>query len=116
MPLATFNPEIDPSPGTTMTPTIALNESSFGDGYTQASPKGLNHIRRSLSLKWTVLTPDQAADLDAFFMGQGGYLSFYYTHPADGVARKWTCKEWSRTFGAPFQFQATLVESFTLAT
>ena len=112
MTLHTFNPAVAPSPGTTNTPRVSLNKAEFGDGYTQTSPKGINHIRRTLTLKWEGLLPEQAAALDSFFTGQGGYIPFYYRHPVEGVTRKWTCEEWGSTYGAPAKFTATLVECF----
>ena len=116
MPLPTFTPEVAPSPGTQRAPEIALNKSSFGDGYTQASPKGLNHIRQTLVLKWTVLTPAQMLALENFFVERGGYKPFYYAHSSDGVTRKWTCETWSASTGSPCTFTATLRQDFTTAT
>lgn len=113
MPLNTFTPPVAPSPGSAVTPEIALNKASFGDGYTQASPKGLNNVRRSLSLKWEALTVEQAKQIEAFLVGQGGYLPFYFTHQVDGVQRKWTCETWSVTYSAPASVTATFLENFT---
>lgn len=113
MPIPTFTPEVRPSPGTNITPEISLNKASFGDGYTQSSPKGLNHIRRVVSLTWKGLTLDQAYALDVFFTGRGGYLPFLYTVRGD-TERKWTCAEWSMSDAAPFSFSATLKEEFSL--
>lgn len=114
MALPIFNPSVAPSPGTTITPTISLNETSFGDGYTQSSPKGLNHIRRSISLKWEGLTVAQVKEIETFLVGQGGYKPFYFTHFSDGAQRKWTCKEWTISFGAPPKVTATFQEDFSL--
>lgn len=116
MPLATFTPPVAPSPGTSNSPEISLNKTPFGDGYTQSSPKGLNNVRRSFSLRWDVLTEAQAKTIEAFLVGQGGYKPFYYTHPIDGVIRKWTCETWTVTYGKPAKVSATLVENFTLQT
>lgn len=115
MALNTFTPVIQPSPGTSLTPEIALHEVNFGDGYTLSSPNGINHIRHTVSLKWDGLTLAQHDSLRAFFLGQKGYLPFLYTHPSDAVLRKWTCKTWSSSFGSPITFTADLVENFSLA-
>src|SRR5690606_11010776 len=113
MTIPTFNPAVAPSPGTQRTPEIALNKASFGDGYTQASPKGLNHIRRVLTLKWDGLAPDEGLALESFFAERGGYKPFWYEHHSDGVRRKWTCESWSGVSGTPNTFTATLKEDFS---
>lgn len=115
MPIPTFNPAVRPSPGTGRNVELSLNKSSFGDGYTQASPKGLNHIRRVITLKWDALTMEQAYALDAFFVGRGGYKPFNYTIRGD-IERKWTCEEWAMSDAAPFSFTATIKECFALTT
>jgi phage-related protein len=114
MALPTFNPSVAPSPGTTRKPEISLNKSQFGDGYTQASPKGINHIRMTMELKWEGLTPAQVAELEAFFVERAGYKSFKYRHFSETVTRKWTCGEWSASFAAPCTFSASIREDFSL--
>lgn len=114
MPISTFNPAVRPSPGTSSTNELSLNKTSFGDGYAQTSPRGLNHIRKSVTLRWDALTLDQAKDLETFFVGLGGVTPFYYTLRWESAARKWTCEEWAITDGSPFSFTATLKENFTL--
>lgn len=113
MAISTFAPEVAPSPGTQRSPEVSLTRASFGDGYTQAAPKGLNHIRRTLSLKWDGLTPVQIAALESFMVEQGGYKPFYFTHLPEGVRRKWTCDTWSASFGTPATFSCTLREDFS---
>lgn len=116
MPIATFYPTVAPSPGTVLKPEISLHEVQFGDGYTLSAPNGINHIRHKLSLKWDGLTNLEHTSLRNFFIAQKGYIPFYYTHPSDGVLRKWTCKDWSSTFNPPYRFTAELVENFSLTT
>lgn len=111
MTLATFTPSPAPSPGTDTKPEIKLKVAEFGDGYTQESPDGLNHIRQVISLKWDVLTQAEADTLENFMIGKGGYTPFYYTRRGGSVL-KWTCKEWSRAHGSPNTFNCTLRESF----
>jgi phage-related protein len=113
MSLTTFTPPIGPSPGTQSAVQLALNKAEFGDGYTQASPRGLNHIRHSVELSWAGVTPDQLATLRSFFEGRGGYQSFWYQPPGFTALRKWTCDTWASTSSTPSTFSATLVESFT---
>lgn len=116
MPLNTFDPPVRPSPGTSFSNKIKLREVEFGDGYTLASPAGLNHIRKQVSLKWDALSLGQVWALDAFFTGQGGNVPFYYTLHGEDTPRKWTCKEWSFSDGTPATFSASLEENFSNAT
>lgn len=115
MPLPTFTPPIGPSPGKTIKPQISLREAEFGDGYSQNTPKGLNHIRQNVDLKWSGLTKSEFQTIVAFFTLMGGYLPFYYQVYGDIKVRKWVCKEWSGgdTDGV-FTLSATFLESFTL--
>ena len=92
---------------------LALNKAEFGDGYTQASPKGLNHVRHTVELNWAGVAPDQLATLRTFFEGRGGYMAFWYQPPGFTASRKWTCETWTGSSSAPCTFSATLVESFT---
>lgn len=117
MALPTFDPPIGPSPGTSQKPVIKLREAEFGDGYTQSSPDGINHIRMTLSLTWDDLTEDQQSEIWNFFIGLGGYLPFYYQPVGETAPRKWTCKEFGRSKpSGSYKFTAQLVESFTTLT
>lgn len=113
MPLVTFTPSILPSPGTKRNPAVNLWEAEFGDGYTQAAPKGLNHIRNAIVLRWEGLTDAQFDELITFFEDRGGYRPFYYQPRGFSTVLKWTCKEWSGSDSAPWQFEAKLEQSFT---
>ena len=116
MSVPTFNPPLTPSPGSADKPEIKLLEADFGDGYTQATPEGLNSIRRVVSLKWDVLTIAQASQILAFFTAQQGSAPFYYTIPGEGAAVLWTCKEFGQGFAA-YNYRsvtATLRQSFNL--
>lgn len=108
----TFIPPVAPSPGTTVTPLVALNETSFGDGYSQASPRGLNALRRKASVQWDALTSEQAREIDDFFIAQGGHLPFWWTVRGDAAATKWVCKSWTRTDAAPASVRAEFTEWF----
>ncbi|MBZ9757849.1 phage tail protein [Mesorhizobium sp. ESP6-5] len=116
MSIPTFDPPVGPSPGTAHKPTVNLWEADFGDGYNQPTPKGLNHIRRATSLKWSALTYGQMRDIVEFFERQGGSLPFYFRPYGEEVSRKWTCKDWSATAdNGVWSVTAELSESFTLA-
>ncbi|MFN3663089.1 phage tail protein [Yoonia sp.] len=112
--LANFTPPVPPSPGTAHTRQISLNKAGFGDGYTQSSLNGINHIRRIVALNWAGLSPDDVAALDQFFADQGGHQPFYYAPWGIDEPLKWTCEEWSSSSGAPWTFTAKLEQSFTL--
>lgn len=114
MALKTFRPDPGPSPGTGFKPTIKVHEAEFGDGYSQPTPAGLNHIREELTLKWDALTEDQMHRLNAFFREHKGVIPFYYKPVGDKKPRKWTCKEWDRAMpDGLWTFSATLKEDFS---
>ena len=115
MALPTFSPSIRPSPGAQVTPQVNLLQASFGDGYTQASPNGINHVRQQVQLSWSALTQVQLDELVMFFSTQAGHLPSLYTPAGYGAPVKWTCREWSWQAGPPLSFRARLVETFTLA-
>lgn len=116
MALTTFAPPVAPSPGTSHAPQVRLWETEFGDGYSQPTPKGLNHIRKQVQLQWDVLTYDDMRLIVAFFEGKGGSTPFKFKPYGEPVALKWTCKEWTYAASAPWTVKATLVQSFTLET
>ncbi|GAA4525516.1 hypothetical protein GCM10023174_10240 [Chelativorans composti] len=94
MALPTFNPPIGPSPGTTHKPKISLYEAEFGDGYSQPTPKGINHIKRTVSLRWEALTYQQMEEIVGFFERMEGCKPFYYRPFGVGEVMKWVCKDW----------------------
>jgi phage-related protein len=118
MTLATFTPAMQPSVGATNKPRVKILSAPFGDGYSQATADGLNHIRNEFSLTWEVLTPAQADAIDTFLRTQGGATPFYWTAPGASTPQKWTCEEWSVSFiQAGFRrITATFVQSFNLLT
>ncbi len=118
MSIPTFNPPCNPSPGFTSTPEVKLLKSEFGDGYTQASPNGLNHIRDTVeTVSWDVLAKDERDALIAFFTERGGNKPFFYQFP-HGVMTKWTCEQWSdqAISGNFHKVTATFKQSFDLRT
>ncbi|NIH77431.1 phage-related protein [Ochrobactrum sp. P20RRXII] len=117
MSLFTFDPPIGPSPGVGHGREVKLLEAEFGEGYSQSTPKGLNHIRKSLDLKWEALTLSQRDEIEDFLIDHKGNTPFYYRPYGERFALKWTCKEWSSTpDGGVWVFSATFVQSFTLET
>ncbi|MEP0260490.1 MAG: phage tail protein [Roseibium sp.] len=116
MALPAFAPPVAPSPGTGHNPEISLRKADFGDGYTQSSPAGLNHIRQVITLRWDGLTPDQAAMIRDFLAERGGWQAFWYQPHGHATRVKWTCEEWSSVSGAPWSFTAKLRQCFTAET
>lgn len=118
MTLATFAPAMQPSVGATNKPKVKVLLASFGDGYSQATADGLNHIRDEFSLTWEVLTASQADYVDTFLREQGGHTPFLWTAPGQVTPQKWTCEEWSETFiqGGYRRMTATFIQSFNLVT
>lgn len=118
MPLTTFTPPRAPDPGTNDSPKVSVLKAEFGDGYTQATAAGINHIRRSLSLTWSFLSPTQAKAITDFFVARGGYTPFYYTPSDESTPVKWTCEEWrdEREKSGFRKVTATFMQSFNLLT
>lgn len=116
MTILTFNPTVPPSPGTSDKPNIKKLQADFGDGYSQAVPDGINHIKREISLSWDLLTPVQATELTDFFRARQGCEPFYYTPSDELTALKWICDDWSdtRSDGGFRRVTAKLMQSFLL--
>jgi phage-related protein len=113
MALDTFTPPVPPSPGTKTKFTPKLRKVEFGDGYTQVTRDGLNHLRRQVPLTWEALTIAQAQALEDFFVGKGGDTPFLYALSDDSV-RQWRCEDWERERNGPNTFTATLIQDFSI--
>ena len=114
MALPTFAPDPRPSPGGVQRPQIALLKPEFGDGYTQRRPKGLNHVRRVVTLRWDALTLGQMEAIRDFLEERGGFKPFLY-QPHGEAPGRWTCEEWEAENGPPWTLRAMLLEDFGLA-
>lgn len=115
MALLTFTPPVGPSPGTSHKPKLSILDAEFGDGYSQPTPNGINHIKHNVALKWDALTYEQMAEIVGFLTRHGGTRAFYFRPFGEGVTRKWTCREWDHNADdGVWSVTATLVESFTL--
>jgi phage-related protein len=117
MPLTTFVPPIDPSPSTSRKIAFKILQAEFGDGYSQPTPDGINHRRRSLGLSWDVLDDDQADEISEFLTERGGTEPFYYTPPRESAPTKWVCEEFTDDVqdGGFRKITATFKQSFTLS-
>jgi phage-related protein len=113
MTLLTFVPPVAPSPGTVHKPKLSILTADFGEGYTQPTPNGLNHIRQTVALRWDALTMDQRNTIDSFLSDRGGVQSFWFQPFGSKQADKWTCTEWDSTADAGrWSMRASLVQSF----
>lgn len=83
------NPDVDPD----FTEEPQIREITFGDGYSQRTRRGLNHIQRSLRLSWGLLPAAEEAAIRAFFQARGGVEPFWYGLPGKPLWR-WRCARW----------------------
>lgn len=110
----TFSPPKAPSiNGTDVTETPRLISPSFGDGYKQDTPDGLNNAPCALSLTWENLTQAQCTQLTGFFRSHVGQ-AFLWTLPDETTARKWVTGPWKRAWvaGAVYTLSVSFAERF----
>jgi phage-related protein len=89
---------------------------SFGDGYTQRVPQGLNHISRVWNVIFDLKTPAEKNTIVNFLRSQGGVKSFWWTPPGESAPALWTCKEWAPVPNlVTYDISAVFVEEFDLA-
>jgi phage-related protein len=94
--IPTFDPPFAPSPGAQNKPEIKILQAEFGDGYSQPTPAGLNHIRRVLTLQWEMLERCERDAMLSFFERRGGTLPFFFAMPGEAHIA-YTCADWSDT-------------------
>lgn len=76
-----------------ISPTI--KKVSFGDGYEQRSPSGLNNILKTYALSFAGSRED-CDDVELFLSSKGGYQSFYWYSPIDYKNILVVCESWSK--------------------
>jgi phage-related protein len=83
----------------------------FGDGYTQESPDGLNHMLGKYELTWEVLLPAERDEIKAFLEDRGGYQTFEWDDP-ESVTHRIKCRSWSiqNTNPGVYSMKATFQE------
>ena len=64
----------------------------------QSSGDGINNVSSSISLI-VKGTPENVKYVDDFFVSMKGYMPFYYTSPHENSEKKWTCEDWSVSYG-----------------
>lgn len=97
MTLPTFTPPFEPSAGLQAKPEIKVLKADFGDGYSQPTPDGLNHIREVLTLTWEGLERIERDQIITFMKLQKGTQPFAYSLPGDSAPSRFTCSDWSHT-------------------
>lgn len=97
----TFNPPVQPHEGSKSKPELKLLKAEFGDGYSQTTRDGMNHVRHVFNALWEKTSDANADTIIAFLEARGGDEPFLYTIPGSATPIRWTCEEWERThYGA----------------
>ena len=88
----TFAAPVNPSFGVSKDCELQSLQLVYGDGYEQSVADGINVNRRTLTVKWDMLTIAQAATIEAFFVSQNT-VPFNYTLPGESTL-VWRCLKW----------------------
>ena len=115
MTIPTFLPPTPPSPGGTRKPQVNVLRAEFGDGYSQARPKGLRHVRRVVTLRWDALSFAEVEAIEAFLTERAGWQAFAYRPFGFAETVRWTCSDWESEHVPPWRLTATLMEDFSVA-
>lgn len=110
----TLYPPIQPSyQGTQGDDKPRLITNTYGDGYKQDTPDGLNPILRTPTLVWDPILSTDAHTIMTFLDAHVG-VPFYYTLPRDLAPRTWIWTGRQRTYPYPTQdaLTVTLEERF----
>ncbi len=69
--------------------TFSVLTVSFGDGYSQRKPQGINSVKDSYTLTWTGLNRTKYDDLYGFLFDTKGVTAFYWTPSQSETQSKW---------------------------
>lgn len=97
--MATF-PDFDPAPGMTKQSSPILRIAQFGSGYSQRNVLGINQNPKSYSLTFRV-TENESDTIEDFLDARGGFEKFDYTPPGESAAKKFICRQWTKTISSP---------------
>jgi len=89
-----FNPPKDPSVGSKPAVKFRVRKISYGDGYTEKAPHGLNSKTEMLTVVWQSLTAAEKDQITDFFDERRGAEAFRYTFPGQATEKLWTCEEY----------------------
>jgi phage-related protein len=116
MALETFSPGRNPNLGMGFSKQPRVLAATFGDGYVQRTPDGLNEQPRTFQLEWGPVTVAVADYIEDFFSRHKGAQPFWWQSPRDTSPRKYVCPQWTRDepqWNAS-AITATFVEDFSL--
>lgn len=119
MALDTFAPAIAPSYGSPKRVKPRLLLTSFGEGYRQAAPDGLNWMVDEYTLNWTALRVADADAIEAFLIAHADATPFWWTPVRAASPVKFQIFQgWERTPGnKPWDRLSVVFEqSFDLST
>lgn len=106
-----------PDYGLTDQPEFRVDTVKLGDGYEQRRPAGINSVRRSWSVTWSLISLAEMQTLRDFLKSKKGVEAFEWTLPIEGETVRVVCKQGaSSTFDsfAGHTVSATFVEDFSL--
>lgn len=89
--------------------------SSFGNGYEQRSPDGINNKLVKWDLVWENLTSAEVSSLTTVFDTVGGWDYITYTDPVDSTSKRFKLSDGysvSPKAGLIFDVSATLIQVF----
>lgn len=117
MTIPTLTPPFSPSVGLQDKPELKILKAEFGDGYSQPTPDGINHIRRTLTATWEGLEQDEKDAIISFLVERQGTQPFLYALPGEATPTRYTCADWSTTAidAGLFTLNATFRQDFTNA-
>jgi phage-related protein len=97
--MTTFSPPQAPdASGTSGSHQYRILKANFGDGYEQRAGDGINPKQSEYTLTWTRLSTTDAASIESFFDGLGGYESFDYTLPGEAATKKFVCEKFTKPY------------------
>lgn len=76
--------------------TPRIRSVSFGDGYTQSVPDGINNLPETRSLTFANRDTAEINAIEAFLVAHAGVIWFWYQHPGR-AAIQMKCEKWQRT-------------------
>lgn len=93
---------------------LAVEEISFGNGFTQRLPRGTGGLNREWQVKWEHLTSAEINQLEAFFVSHRGSTAFYWTPPLPAKIGLYICRRWQhRPLGAGYHNMTAQLVSHT---
>lgn len=91
-----FVPPIGPSPGSgSENPKPNVLRGTFGDGYSQRAIDGINNSNHVYAITWSLLTPEQANEIEAFLYAHVAE-PFQYFVPLLNAFYVYTVLSWDR--------------------